>query len=312
MAKMANIGNFWNKARETTKSDRSGDFIPVDPGAYVMQLVKADVGDYGGKRKIWLKFAVVNGDDRGAICNFFEGIDTEERLVWVQRLLANLGVDLADVEIGSEADLMEVFENLVQERVCAKVAVTEKDGYTNMRVKGLASSVDEDDLHDPEELFGEERPSKGSKSSKAAAPAKGKKGPKAQDPEEDEDEDGEEEEDEDDADDEDGEEEDAEGDDEEEDEAPAKPAKKGAAKPEPKAASKPAKPEAKSSKGKPAPEPALEFEVGDLVLVNIRGKQLAAEVTKYDAKKDLVTVKYEKTGKVETVASDVVDFQLED
>lgn len=151
----AGLKGLWAKARETTKDERGGDFIPVDVGSYVMQIVDASLGEWGGARKIWLKWCVISGADEsdiGAICNEWLQIDTEEKMKWVQRELIALGVDVDEVEIETDEDLLGVFKGLIDERAAARVRVTEKDGYSNMRVQ-KAVEVDEDDLVDPVEVL---------------------------------------------------------------------------------------------------------------------------------------------------------------
>lgn len=151
--KLKNMKGMWGKARDTTKGDGGGDFIPVEPGMYVMQIVGAEIGEYNKARKMWVKFAVVSDDENhGAICNDFMQIDTEEKLVWLQRFLVAMGVDLDEYEIEDENDLLDLVHELIDERRCARVQVTEKDGYTNMRVRKLVDA-DEDDLHDPKEAL---------------------------------------------------------------------------------------------------------------------------------------------------------------
>jgi hypothetical protein len=142
----------WNKAKESA-GDGFGDPVPLDAGNYRMQLVHATVIDTDSKgRTLVLKWCVIDEDDNGVICTEFEGIEDDERIVWVQRKLISLGVDLDEIEVDSEDDLIGVFEELIKEYVCARVRVIEKDGYTNMRVL-KAVDVDDDELVDAEEAL---------------------------------------------------------------------------------------------------------------------------------------------------------------
>jgi hypothetical protein len=154
-SKLANISKLWNKGRETTANEKGafGEAVPVDVGRYQMQLVGFNIGDYGGERKVMEKWVVLDeGDHRGAICTRWEGIADEERIIWLQRTLAGLGVDLEEKTIESEDDLAAVYQELVDDKTVAKVKVTEKDGWTNMRV-GAKVDVDSGDLFDPGEVM---------------------------------------------------------------------------------------------------------------------------------------------------------------
>lgn len=154
------FANKWKKSKQEA-GEGLGDFINVDPGNYRMQLVKAEVGEYGGTLKLMTKYAVIDEDDLGALCTDFEGpLDDDDRLVWVQRLMIALGVDLDEVEIENPEDIAECLMELVEEGLAVKVRVTEKDGYLNMRVL-KAIEVDEDELLDPKQAL------KGGSSSKS-------------------------------------------------------------------------------------------------------------------------------------------------
>jgi hypothetical protein len=178
--KIANISGMWGKARETTKSEGNGDFVPVSAGTYVMQLVGKNVETFGSgqnaKRKLQLKWAVLDdGDDRGKICNEFRAIDDADNLMWLQRELTALGVDLDEAEIEDEDDLCGLIDQLIEARTCAHVKVVESDGYTNMRVRKLAE-VDEDTTMDPSEALGGGASGSGKKAKKEEAEEEAEEG----------------------------------------------------------------------------------------------------------------------------------------
>lgn len=151
--KIKGMAGAWNQARKDV-GEGFGDFVPVDKGSYHMQLVKAEIGDFGDERKLMHKWCVVANDDgnNGKICTDFEGIDDPDRLVWLMRMLQALGVDLDECEVDTEDDLIAIFNDLIAERTVAKVRVTEKGGYTNMRVQKVVE-IDDGDLVDPDEVF---------------------------------------------------------------------------------------------------------------------------------------------------------------
>lgn len=147
------IASKWKKARKVTKND-SGDFIPVAIGMYIMQLVAVTIDTFNNKRQICHKWVVVRApedEEQGKICTAFEDISDADRFEWVQRLMVSCGIDLDEVDNDppdTEADLLALFEDRVDEYHCSQVSVTEKDGYTNMRVKKLVE-VDDSEVYDP-------------------------------------------------------------------------------------------------------------------------------------------------------------------
>lgn len=156
--KVLSMGKAWRKARETTKKDEAlGEWIPVSPGRYDMQIVKAEPGDYGGARKMHVIFAVVGDrEESGELCHTFEGYGSEDRDVWMQRLLISLGASDDELDgVETETDLVDLFQRMIDDQVVCKVKVVDKDGYLNLRVNKL-TEVDEDYLFEPAELFEEE------------------------------------------------------------------------------------------------------------------------------------------------------------
>ena len=165
MARRATTGNSkkssgksaWAKARDTTKDDKPfGEAVPFEAGTYTMQIVRATVyKDESKGSMLRTEWCALDEDDYGVIGTLFEGpCEEPDRLVWIQRTLATLGVDLDEVDYDEPSDLEAIYNELIEENVCAKVRVTEKDGYRNMRI-GKEVEVDEDLLVDPASVFGD-------------------------------------------------------------------------------------------------------------------------------------------------------------
>jgi len=153
--KVLNLAKSWGKARGTTKGESGfGDFVPVEPGRYLMQIVAAEAGTWSDERKMWLRWIVIgDNESAGLLCNEFHGFGNEDRDVWMQRLLINLGVeDDAMDSIETEDDLVQLFTEMIADYVVAQIKVVEKDGYLNMKGH-KRMDVDEEDLVDPAEAL---------------------------------------------------------------------------------------------------------------------------------------------------------------
>lgn len=179
--KLKNIGATWGKARETTKKDKGfGEFVPVDVGVYSMQLLEATIDSFGSKKdavlKLRLKWGVLDdGDDRGAVCTQFEGVEGEERQQWIQRLMRNMGIDSDVIDAISDGDeLLAAFQECVDNKLVCKVKVTEKDDFKNVRVQKPIDH-DEDDKLNAEEVLKEAGGAKANNAKADKAEAKGKK-----------------------------------------------------------------------------------------------------------------------------------------
>lgn len=166
-----NFSKVWGKAREESSKGGSfgGDPVPLEVGLYNMQLVGAEIGDFGDERKVMTKWCVVGHEDEavnGTICTKWDGLD-EERIVWVQRELMSLGVDLDDKPVETEEDLQGIYDELIENQVVASVKVKESDDrkWTNMRVR-KSVEVETDELVDPKEALKSQGGSSSKKKSK--------------------------------------------------------------------------------------------------------------------------------------------------
>jgi len=163
----------WNQAKEEAKDSNFGDAVPLEPGAYRMQLVSASIDDIQDVKTLLTKWCVLDEEDEGVICTDFQKIETAEQMVWAQRLMLSLGLDIDAVDPEDDNDILEVFNEAIDDGIASKVKVIAKDGYTNMRI-GKAIEVDEDDLFDPKEALGKSKKSESKKSSSRSS-RRGKK-----------------------------------------------------------------------------------------------------------------------------------------
>jgi len=153
--KPVDISGLWNKARKEQKDNSFGDAIPLDAGKYNFQIVSGTIGDFGGQRQVMMKFCVV-GDcedegDKGKICTMWLSL-AEDRIVWLARIFATMGVDLDETSVETESDIQEIMDTLVEAQTVCAGKVREKDGYTNMYLNALVN-IDSDDLVDPEDVL---------------------------------------------------------------------------------------------------------------------------------------------------------------
>lgn len=147
---LKNIGALWGKAKEEAKKSGFSEAVPLEAGKYTLQLFQATIGDFGDQRQVMLKWIVIgDSDDKGVVCTTWQSL-AEDRVVWLLRLLTTMGVDLDEVQPETEDDLIEVFDKLIADNTAVEGKVREKDGYTNLYINKVAD-VETSDLIDPEE-----------------------------------------------------------------------------------------------------------------------------------------------------------------
>ena len=148
-------GGLWSGAKDKAKEGGFDDAVPLEAGVYNMQLVSVEIGDFGSERKLMTKWAVIGDDENDeTICTYWEGLESEERLVWLQRQMMALGMDLDAIsEDNMEDDVIDAYGDALADGLVARVKVIEKDGYTNMRIQ-KAIEWDEDELYNPDDVLG--------------------------------------------------------------------------------------------------------------------------------------------------------------
>lgn len=150
--KSKSLKDIWNKGK---KNAGDTELIPVDTGQYTFQLLKGEPVDGKGNRMALLHWGVVSAkedDDVGKVCKNFYNLEDADRIVWLQRDLKTLGIDLEEYTVESEDDLFGLIDELIEDNACALVQVVEKDGYVNMRVKKRVE-VDNDELLDRDDTL---------------------------------------------------------------------------------------------------------------------------------------------------------------
>jgi hypothetical protein len=139
--KLKKMREAWDNQKEASK--RSG-FINVDDGSYVCQLtggeLKEDKNDQLG---VQLEWSITDGDETGEkLTMFFGNIEDEERVIWLQRTLRRLNVEVDEF---SPEDIPEILENLLKEAPKARLKVSTKGDFTNVNVDKLLGDDDDDD-----------------------------------------------------------------------------------------------------------------------------------------------------------------------
>ena len=143
---LANIGDLWGKAKEQAGS---GQFIE-EPMSGEFRLTNAEIATIG--ENDWLHGAfeftcLSDGPHQGGVHINRCGLESEESLMFLARLLVKLGVDVEDTDIESAEDLEALLKELVEDGPCvrAKLVDNPKNDFLNMRVQ---AAIDPDDDHE--------------------------------------------------------------------------------------------------------------------------------------------------------------------
>jgi hypothetical protein len=135
--------NNWQSARERAKE--STGFTEVPDGRYLAHLTNAVIGESrsSGRLQIQWTWTVSDGEFEGDTKLDFDGLETEDNLVFLGRKLSRFGYELPE-DITAIADILE---ELIEKRPLARIRLKTKGEFQNVYVDKLMKSADaeEDD-----------------------------------------------------------------------------------------------------------------------------------------------------------------------
>ena len=127
------------KSWEETDPATGGSNVPVDD--YVAKLAGMEIGfSKAGNLQVVVTFKIYDGKYKGKEVKSFQGISTDVGISFFKGFCEVIGLEYPEdpTELPEAIDsFMENFDELVN------IAVVEKDGYVNVRIKGLSELSDE-------------------------------------------------------------------------------------------------------------------------------------------------------------------------
>ncbi len=146
---LAKLKKQWNNARAESK--KVGTF-PGPDGTYAFKLFEAEIREGAGKMgvHVFLNFECQNENYKGDAIAIRRSVEDEDRLVWLQRDLRRLGVEVD--EVGAD-ELETVLEELVADQPFVVGRVVTSGEWQNLQLQRL---VDEDELEELVETLDEE------------------------------------------------------------------------------------------------------------------------------------------------------------
>ena len=129
-------------------------FSQIKPGLYLMQLQSAAVEESAssGRMQIHREHLVREGEMEGEVIHDYMQIETELGPRFVKQWINMMGFDVPD----DPTELEEVVAAISDAAPIYRAKVTEKDGFTNVRIAKLLESGEEDEGPEPEEEEAEE------------------------------------------------------------------------------------------------------------------------------------------------------------
>jgi flagellar biosynthesis GTPase FlhF len=154
-SKLAKANKLWNAAKK--KKPEYENVVP--DGVYVGNLTRAEVGEsQNGRLQASFRVVISSGEYKGEHVNWWSGLATEDNVMYFQRDLARLGLEMPE----DMNDLPDALSELEKEKKSIRIRVVTNGEYQNVRILKAVdveteepvddeSEEDEEDQEDQEE-----------------------------------------------------------------------------------------------------------------------------------------------------------------
>ena len=128
--------------KEQQEKAKEGGFDYED-GVYFAQLVGLEFAEakQSGRPQLEWTWLFLEGDNKGKKTMDFDGLDREDALVWVMRKLSQLGYAIDELQ--SPEELVDLVDEIVEEKICAKIRLKTKGEYQNLLIDRVVENSEE-------------------------------------------------------------------------------------------------------------------------------------------------------------------------
>lgn len=141
--KLKKAQNNWKSAR--TQANETVGFAEVSDGRYLAHLTAAVIGESksSGRLQIQWTWTIADGEHEGDTKLDFDGLETEDNLVFLGRKLARFSYELPE----DITEIADILEELIEKRPLARIRLKTRGEFQNVYVDKImqASSTDDDD-----------------------------------------------------------------------------------------------------------------------------------------------------------------------
>ena len=132
----------WKNAR--SKANETVGFAEVPDGRYLAHLTGATIGESksSGRLQIQWTWTIVDGEHEGDTNLDFDGLETEDNLVFLGRKLARFSYELPE----DITEIADILDELIEKRPLSRIRLKTRGEFQNVYVDKImqASSSDED------------------------------------------------------------------------------------------------------------------------------------------------------------------------
>lgn len=131
--KMEQASKLWKGAKERASTEGFGS--EIEDGIYPAQIIECNIGESksSGRLQAAWKYKILDGESKGQTIPSFDGLESEDNLMWLARKLAKLNYDAPeDLEA-----VKEIFAEIESKKPCVQIRIKTKGEYQNVYVDKL-------------------------------------------------------------------------------------------------------------------------------------------------------------------------------
>lgn len=139
--KMKMASSMWGKAREQAKAEPSfGN--EIEDGRYVATISEGKMGEAqtSGRFQIAWTYVLLEGDHKGETIRSYDGLETENNLIWLGRKLARLGFEIPE----TLEEVQDICNKITKEKPTVRIRVKTNGEFQNVYVDQLLKGHEAD------------------------------------------------------------------------------------------------------------------------------------------------------------------------
>lgn len=143
----------WKKAK--IKAAKPSEYDSnVEDGRYNAKIVKCEVGEaQSGRVQLVTTYQITQGESKGEKIRSYDGLETEDNLVFVGRFLAKLGYELPE----SIKEIIGIAKEIAKDQPSCRIRVKTNGEFQNVFLDKMVDAKDEEDSEEEsEEISGDE------------------------------------------------------------------------------------------------------------------------------------------------------------
>lgn len=131
---LAGLDKTWEKAKK--RIGEVGNFAEIPDGKYFVQVVGAEIGtsQNSGRPQVHFEFAITEGEFQGQIKHSYNGLDTEDNLMYFGKDLTRMGYEAEKL---TAKELPKILEDMVKRKLKLKIQLRTKNEYQNVYIQKL-------------------------------------------------------------------------------------------------------------------------------------------------------------------------------